>query len=74
MATTEDHNGVLYSVSLSPSGLLVDIEVQQNGERVSFVQIARKAWPAIVLAVDQVMLEATVTAQIENILTDDDDD
>lgn len=67
-------SGIDYAVSLSPSGLLIDIEARQNGDVCGSIQIDVSAWPAIVEAVRQVNLSATVDAQIENILAGDYDE
>ena len=66
-------SGIDYAVSLSPSGLLIDIEARQNGESVGSIQIDVSAWPSIVEAVRQVELQGAVEAQIENIVSDFDD-
>lgn len=65
-----ERNGIDYAVSLSPSGLLIDIEVRQHGDVCGSVQIDRSAWPSIVDAVRQVELQGMVEAQIENIISD----
>ena len=62
-------NGIDYAVALSDSGLLIDIVVKQNGGMVDCVQIDRSAWPAIVEAVRQILLQGAVEAQIENIIS-----
>lgn len=47
----EPSEGIEYVTRVSESGLCVEIEAFQNGDRITYVEIARSAWPAVVQAV-----------------------
>ena len=53
----EPSEGVEYVTKVSDSGLLVEIEAFQNGDRITYVEIARSAWPAVVQAVAESMMQ-----------------
>lgn len=63
-----------YGVSLSPSGLLINIESVENGKPSGSMQIQRRSWPAVVDAVAQAVMESQVRADVEVALGEADED
>lgn len=58
-----------YGVSLSESGLLIELQEFEEDGRVSTITlIDRSAWPGIVDAVAAVIAQAGVVAEAENIV------
>lgn len=58
MSDTTNH------VSISPSGLLIEIETLERGERTGFVQIDRRSWPGLVRTVAAALTERRVAAEV----------
>jgi hypothetical protein len=62
-------SGIVNHVSLSPSGLLIEITVTDDGREIGSVQINESSWPAIVANVQACLTERRVLAEVETIVT-----
>ena len=65
--------GLRYEVALSESGLLVKIDAYEGSRLDASILIERHLWPSIVQAVTECLTERRVRAEVENILSGDDD-
>lgn len=52
-------------VSISPSGLLIEIETLERGERTGLVLIDRGSWPGLVQLVAAALTERRVAAEVD---------